>query len=82
MVSLFDVRFVTDSILERIGKACQFGVMIGLAIVGPDFNSSDQKPGAFRSLAIILMFSRLVLSFQYSVILVCFLCSSVEIFHY
>ncbi|TGO43791.1 hypothetical protein BOTNAR_1247g00010 [Botryotinia narcissicola] len=68
-VSLFDVRFVTDSILERIGKACQFGVMIGLAIVGPDFNSSDQKPGAFRSLAIILMFSRLVLSFQYSVIL-------------
>lgn len=81
-VSLFDVRFVTDSILERIGKACQFGVMIGLAIVGPDFNSSDQKPGAFRSLAIILMFSRLVLSFQYSVILVCFLCSSVEIFHY
>ncbi|APA11344.1 hypothetical protein sscle_07g061140 [Sclerotinia sclerotiorum 1980 UF-70] len=68
-VSLFDVRFVTDSVLERIGKACQFGVMIGLAIVGPDFNSSDQKPGAFRSLAIILMFSRLVLSFQYSVIL-------------
>ncbi|KAF7900058.1 hypothetical protein EAF00_004394 [Botryotinia globosa] len=68
-VSLFDVRFVTDSILERIGKAFQFGVMIGLAIVGPDFNSSDQKPGAFRSLAIILMFSRLVLSFQYSVIL-------------
>ncbi|ESZ94266.1 hypothetical protein SBOR_5334 [Sclerotinia borealis F-4128] len=68
-VSLFDVRFVTDSILERIGKACQFGVMIGLAIVGPDFNSSDQRPGAFRSLAIILMFSRLVLSFQYSVIL-------------
>ncbi|KAF5877186.1 uncharacterized protein Bfra_001549ia [Botrytis fragariae] len=68
-VSLFDVRFVTDSILERIGKACQFGVMIGLAIVGPDFNSSDQKPGAFRSLAIILMFSRLILSFQYSVIL-------------
>ncbi|CAD6443795.1 2a9b570c-7041-41a4-adcf-290909a1c915 [Sclerotinia trifoliorum] len=68
-VSLYDVRFVTDSVLERIGKACQFGVMIGLAIVGPDFNSSDQKPGAFRSLAIILMFSRLVLSFQYSVIL-------------
>lgn len=30
-VSLFDVRFVADSILERIAKACQFGVMIGLA---------------------------------------------------
>lgn len=30
-VSLFDVRFVSDSLLERIAKACQFGVMIGLA---------------------------------------------------
>ncbi|KAI9640181.1 hypothetical protein NHQ30_011418 [Ciborinia camelliae] len=68
-VGLFDVRFVSDSILERLGKAFQFGVMMGLAIVGPDFNSSDQNPGAFRSLAIILMFSRLVLCFQYSVIL-------------
>jgi hypothetical protein len=27
-VSLFDVRFVQDSILERIGKACQFGVAL------------------------------------------------------
>lgn len=32
-VSLFDVRFLADSVLERIGKACQFGVMIGLASV-------------------------------------------------
>lgn len=69
-VSLFDVRFVTDSVLERIAKAFQFGVMIGLAIIGPDFNSSNQKPGAFRSVAIILMASRLVLSLQYSAILV------------
>ncbi|KAA8568908.1 hypothetical protein EYC84_007885 [Monilinia fructicola] len=68
-VSLFDVRFVTDSVLERIAKAFQFGVMIGLAIIGPDFNSSNQKPGAFRSVAIILMASRLVLSLQYSAIL-------------
>ncbi|KAB8296737.1 hypothetical protein EYC80_002157 [Monilinia laxa] len=68
-VSLFDVRFVTDSVLERIAKALQFGVMIGLAIVGPDFNSSNQKPSAFRSVAIILMASRLVLSLQYSAIL-------------
>ncbi|QSZ36968.1 hypothetical protein DSL72_009060 [Monilinia vaccinii-corymbosi] len=68
-VSLFDVRFVTDSVLERIGKTLQFGVMIGLATIGPDFNLSDQKAGPFRSLAIILMFSRLILSLQYSAIL-------------
>jgi len=30
-VSLFDVRFVADSFLERVAKACQFAVMIGLA---------------------------------------------------
>lgn len=68
-VSLFDVRFVTDSILERIGKACQFGVMVGLAVVGPDFNASDQIQGTFRALSIILMFSRIVLGFQYLIVL-------------
>ncbi|KUJ10458.1 uncharacterized protein LY89DRAFT_710730 [Mollisia scopiformis] len=68
-VALFDVRFVQDSILERVGKACQFGVMVGLAIVGPDFNPEKQEQDVFRSLAIILMLSRVVLRFQYSVVL-------------
>ncbi|PBP26014.1 hypothetical protein BUE80_DR003085 [Diplocarpon rosae] len=68
-VSLFDVRFVQDSILERVGKACQFGVMIGLAILGPTFNPEDQKQGVFQSLAIILMLSRTILAFQYSFVL-------------
>lgn len=68
-VALFDVRFVQDSILERVGKACQFGVMIGLAIVGPDFNPGRQEQDVFRSLAMILMISRIVLGFQYSVVL-------------
>lgn len=30
-VGLYDVRFVADSIIERMAKACQFGVMVGLA---------------------------------------------------
>ncbi|CZR62602.1 uncharacterized protein PAC_12499 [Phialocephala subalpina] len=68
-VALFDVRFVQDSILERVGKGLQFGVMVGLAIVGPDFNPNKQEQDVFRSLAIILMISRIVLGFQYSVVL-------------
>jgi len=68
-VSLFDVRFVTDSILERIGKAAQFGIMIGLAVVGPNFNTTAQTQGTFRSLAIILMLSRAILGFQYLLVL-------------
>lgn len=68
-VALFDVRFVQDSILERLGKACQFGVMIGLAIVGPDFDPEMQEQDVFRSLAVILCLSRVVLGCQYSVVL-------------
>lgn len=66
---MFDVRFVQDSILERIGKACQFGVMIGLAIVGTDFDPSKQEQDVFRTLALILMASRIVLGFQYIAVL-------------
>lgn len=68
-VSLFDVRFVTDSIIERVFKAAQFGVMIGLAAVGPRFNPEDQAQKTFRSLAIILMLSRAVLALQYGSVL-------------
>jgi hypothetical protein len=68
-VTLFDVRFVTDSVLERIGKAAQFGVMVGLAVVGPNFDPSNQEQRTFRSLSIILMLSRVVLGLQYGGVL-------------
>ncbi|TVY85434.1 hypothetical protein LSUE1_G000472 [Lachnellula suecica] len=68
-VTLFDVRFVTDSIIERIGKAAQFGVMLGLAVVGPNFNPEKQEQRTFRSLAIILMLSRIILGLQYGGVL-------------
>ncbi|CAG8983789.1 hypothetical protein HYALB_00006754 [Hymenoscyphus albidus] len=68
-VSLFDVRWVTDSIIERIFKAAQFGVMIGLAATGPRFDPENQGVKTFRSLAIILMLSRLVLVLQYGSVL-------------
>jgi hypothetical protein len=68
-VSLFDVRFMTNSILERLGKALQFAVMIGLAITGPNFNTSKQAQGTFQTVAIILMLSRVILGSQYLLVL-------------
>lgn len=64
-VGLFDVRFVQDSILERVGKAAQSGVMVGLAIVGTDFNLTNEDQTVFKSIAMVLMVSRIVLAFQY-----------------
>ena len=37
--SLFDIRFVADSWLERIAKAVHLGVMVGLAVVGPNYST-------------------------------------------
>ena len=61
-----------DSAFERVAKACQFGVMIGFCITGPNFApgvSEDESGGealtAFRALSFILMASRLVLVLQY-----------------
>jgi len=45
--SLFDIRFVADSWLERAAKAVHLGVMVGLAIVGPSYDTEGEnsKPG-------------------------------------
>ncbi|CAF9926688.1 MAG: hypothetical protein GOMPHAMPRED_004214 [Gomphillus americanus] len=77
-VAVFDIRFGADSIVERVFKALQFGVMTGFAIVGPSFNvgfeSADQQAInaaiAFQNLAIIMMISRLVLALQYLIIVI------------
>ena len=49
-VSLFDVRFVADSVLERAAKAVHLGVMVGLAIVGPNFDPADQEKQVFQTM--------------------------------
>ena len=75
--TMFDVRFSNDSVFERICKACQFGVMTGFAITGPGYQTgfdegSDEAllaVNAFKTLSLILMTSRLILTFQYSVAL-------------
>ncbi|RAH63755.1 uncharacterized protein BO66DRAFT_433188 [Aspergillus aculeatinus CBS 121060] len=63
-VSLYDVRFATDSIFERVAHACHFGVMMGLAVIGPNFLRQDAW-GPMQQLSLILMVSRLVLACQY-----------------
>ena len=76
-VSLFDVRFGTDSVFERICKALQFGIMAGFAVVGPGYKigwaahdkEAPQALLAFKTLSLILMISRLILVGQYGVIL-------------
>ncbi|MCJ1286023.1 hypothetical protein MMC26_005365 [Xylographa opegraphella] len=72
--TLFDVRFSNDSAYERMCKLLQFGVMTGFAITGPGYNtawanSQDAANSilAFRALSLILMSSRLILTFQYGV---------------
>lgn len=73
--SLFDVRFSTDSVINRIFKAISFGIMTGFAVVSsqyePSFLTADNLGNtapAFRAMALVLMVSRLALAAQYSVV--------------
>jgi hypothetical protein len=73
--SLFDVRFSTDSVINRIFKAISFGIMTGFAVVSsqyqPDLLTADtlnNTAPAFRAMALVLMVSRLALIGQYSVV--------------
>jgi hypothetical protein len=69
-VSLFDVRFIADSVFERIAKAFHFGVMVGFAVVGPSWQpGKGYNFNAYRALSMILMGSRFVLAAQYAVTL-------------
>ena len=70
-VSLYDVRFSTDSIFERVAKSIHFGVMIGFTVMGAQW-----KPGepikdyrTYVAFGLILMVSRLTLFCQYGVTL-------------
>lgn len=71
-VSLYDVRFSADSVFERVAKAIHFGVMVGFAVIGPQW-----KPGQeigdykiYKAFGLMLMVSRLTLFSQYGVTLV------------
>lgn len=66
---MFDVRFVTDSIFERIVRTAHLGVMVGFSIVVSNFDPANQDKWSFQTLSLILMFSRLILLFQYGTII-------------
>ena len=70
-VTLYDVRFAVDSVFERVAKALHLGVMIGFAVVGTQFDTSDTAAykDVFQKFSLILMVSRVVLLIQYSSIL-------------
>lgn len=44
LTSLYDIRFVTDSLLSRIAKGVHLGVMVGLAVSGPKFDTTKVTP--------------------------------------
>ncbi|KAM5348005.1 hypothetical protein ACJ41O_007829 [Fusarium nematophilum] len=69
VVSLYDVRFVTDSLFERAARGVHLGVMVGFAVVAPKFTPTDQNIKTMRTMSIILMISRLCLAVEYSSIL-------------
>lgn len=68
LVALFDVRFVSDSIFERVAKAGHVGVMVGFAVVASDFHPDDknQNPQIFKIMSLCLMVSRAILAVQYA----------------
>lgn len=66
LVGLFDVRFVADSIFERIASAGHLAVMIGFAVVAVDFHSKGQNIQTFQTMSLCLMVSRAILAVQYA----------------
>ncbi|KAL4722598.1 hypothetical protein ACLX1H_010479 [Fusarium chlamydosporum] len=66
---LYDVRFVTDSIFERVARGIHLGVMVGFAVVAPKFKPEDQDMKTMRTFSIILTISRLALAIEYASIL-------------
>src|SRR5277367_646060 len=67
--SLFDVRFSSDSVFNRVCKSISFGVMTGFAVCGAIYDTTHiaENVKAFRAMSIILMVSRLSLVAQYAV---------------
>jgi len=70
-VSLYDVRFSADSVFERVAKAIHFGVMVGFAVIGPQWKPGQDMPDykIYKAFGLMLMVSRLTLFCQYGVTL-------------
>ncbi|PHH90042.1 hypothetical protein CDD83_4668 [Cordyceps sp. RAO-2017] len=65
LVTLFDVRYVTDSIFSRLMRAVQLGVLVGFVVVAPHFDPTHQKATTMRAMSLILCVSRATLAIEY-----------------
>ncbi|KAK0383250.1 hypothetical protein NLU13_9163 [Sarocladium strictum] len=69
MTGMYDVRFLKDSIFERLARGVHLGVLVGFVVVSPNFDTQDQDPVVFKTFTIILMVSRLCLAAEYGSVL-------------
>ncbi|KAH6699305.1 hypothetical protein EV126DRAFT_40185 [Verticillium dahliae] len=49
LTSMYDVRYVTDSIFERCCRGSHFAVLVGFVTVSPNFDPNDQDFRVFRT---------------------------------
>ncbi|KAI5844673.1 bacterial low temperature requirement A protein-domain-containing protein [Morchella snyderi] len=72
-VTLLDVRFSVDSVYERVCKALHFAVMGAFASVSTTWDpfspDDDITITALKTMTLTLMFSRVILSIQYFVVM-------------
>lgn len=68
LVGLFDVRFVTDSIFERVARTAHLGVIVGFAVVAPNYDPDNQSKGVFQALCKHLLLDDLSVFFLFSLV--------------
>lgn len=68
MVTIYDVRYTSDSVFERCCRAIHLGVMIGFAEFGTHFDPDNQIKTIFQTLSLFLAASRLTLALQYGLL--------------
>ncbi|EGR48501.1 uncharacterized protein TRIREDRAFT_108011 [Trichoderma reesei QM6a] len=50
LTTLYDVRYVTDSVWERVSRAVHLAVMVGFAELGPTFDFFKEAKSVFRAM--------------------------------
>ncbi|KAK7940990.1 uncharacterized protein PG986_013377 [Apiospora aurea] len=66
VTSIYDVRYTSESILERCCRGAHLGVMTGFAVIATKFSPDDQNPAVYQVMSLFLAVSRLVLALQYA----------------
>ncbi|KAK8055989.1 hypothetical protein PG993_001216 [Apiospora rasikravindrae] len=65
VTSIYDVRYTSESILERCCRGAHLGVMTGFAVIATKFSPDDQNQAVYKAMSLFLAVSRLVLALQY-----------------